>query len=380
MIVFSLSGNAPMITERTAKLPEFYTHVIGSMPRPKVLLDLLHQKESMGEEEYNMRMDDMILFIIRLQEQSGLDVVSDGEWRRTHYIEEFLNRIGGFDKVRKYQHQNETKLTNVVVGKMEHIDPVFARDAEFIANHTSRCVKFALPSPFLVATRYWHEDYSGGAYPTREHFQAALSEILRAEAIALQKAGVDIIQLDDPALTYFCDARVMQGDSHDERLRQNWDIDSQFPKAVEAINQIVSGLEAEVHLHCCHSVYKRQSDVEGSYEPILPRLQNAKIDRINLEFAYTGTGDVTDLKYIPDSIGVGMGVVDVRTESPQSIEDIEAIGASGAKYLSPKKIAINPDCGFAPDAGEPPSIDEAFIKLKRMCAAAVRLREKISSS
>lgn len=120
--------------------------------------------------------------------------------------------------------------------------------------------------------------------------------------------------------------------------------------------------------------YKRKIDVAGNYKPILPRLADARLDRVNLEFAYTGTGDATDLELLPAHLGVGMGVVDVRTEKPQSVEEIEAIGAAGAEVISPDRIALNPDCGFAPDAGEPPSIEEAFIKLKRLCAAAERLR------
>ena len=86
------------------------------------------------------------------------------------------------------------------------------------------------------------------------------------------------------------------------------------PEAVAAINRITEGVKAEVHLHCCHSVYKRQSDVIGDYKPILPRLKDAKIDRINLEFAYHGTGNVDDLKLLPANVDVGMGVVDVRSE------------------------------------------------------------------
>ena len=136
------------------------------------------------------------------------------------------------------------------------------------------------------------------------------------------------------------------------------------------------GLQAEVHLHCCHSVYKRRSDVRGDYKPILPRLQDAKVDRVNLEFAYPGTGDVSDLQLLPKHLGVGMGVIDVRGERLQSVEEIEQLGAAGARIVTPERIALNPDCGFAPDAGEPPTIDEAYEKLRRLVEAAKRLRER----
>lgn len=364
-----------MRTDRTAKLPLWYTHVIGSLPRPKVVLDLLGRKHEMSRERYDRLLDEMVIFAIRLQEQAGLDVVTDGEWRRVQYIREFLNRIGGFEKCRRFEHQGEVKYTEVVVRRIQAAEPVFTADARFLAAHTDRCTKFALPSPFLIATRYWHEDYSRDAYPTYQHFMDHLAEILAAEARALAEAGIDIIQLDDPALTYFCDRALMAGTStHDERLRRAWDIDRQFPEAIAAINHITEGLDAEVHLHCCHSVYKRRSDVTGDYKPILPRLAEARIDRVNLEFAYTGTGDVSDLSLLPPHIGVGMGVLDVRREELQSVEQIESIARAGAALIEPSRIALNPDCGFAPEANEPPTIDEAFEKLSRMTAAAANLR------
>jgi 5-methyltetrahydropteroyltriglutamate--homocysteine methyltransferase len=184
------------------------------------------------------------------------------------------------------------------------------------------------------------------------------------------------VQLDDPALTYFCDERLMAGDTHDDRLRRTWDVERQFPEAVAAINRVTDGLPAEVHLHCCHSVYKRRSDVTGDYKPILPRLAGAKVDRVNLEFAYPGTGDVGDLRLLPAGQDVGLGVIDVRGERLQSVEEIEALASAAAGILPPRRIALNPDCGFAPDAGEPPTIDEAYEKLCRLVAAARKLRER----
>jgi 5-methyltetrahydropteroyltriglutamate--homocysteine methyltransferase len=171
-----------MRTDRTRRLPPFFTQVIGSLPRPKVLLDLLARRSEISADRYAKVMDEMVVFAIRLQEQAGIDVISDGEWRRRHYVGEFLQRVGGFERVRKFEHQGETKLTDVVVQKMSAPEPVFAKDAEFLVKHSDRCTKFALPSPFLIAIRYWHPDYSASAYPTLEHFMMDLTKILGAEA------------------------------------------------------------------------------------------------------------------------------------------------------------------------------------------------------
>ena len=343
------------------------------------MLDLHSRRREMSEDRFHAVMDEMVVFAIRLQEQAGLDVVSDGEWRRVQYTNEFLHRVGGFEKIRPFEHAGERKLHLVSTHKMEVKEPVFASDAEFLVRHTDRITKFALPSPFLIGIRYWHEDFSPAAYPTVQQFMDHLAEILAAEAKALEQAGIDVIQLDDPALTYFCDRGLLaEGETHDDRLRRSWDPDHQVAEAVGYINRIFEGLHAETHLHCCHSVYKRKSDVTGNYEPLLPRLTEAKIDRLNLEFAYQGTGDISDLNLLPEHMGVGMGVVDVRRERIPEVDEVEAIALAGAEKISPDRIALNPDCGFAPDMGEPPSIDEAFEKLCVLTAAARRIRERLS--
>jgi len=359
-------------------LPRFYTHVIGSLPRPRVVLDLLHRRNVMAGEEYRRRMDDMVRFAIHLQELAGLDVVSDGEWRRSQYTDEFLERVGGFPAIRAFEHAGETtKFHRVATERHTPNEAVFAEDARFLRAHTDRRTKFALPSPFLIGIRYWHEDFSTEAFPTRQHLMEHICQLLVREAEALVKAGIDVVQLDDPAMTYFCDRALMaRSETHDDRLRQSWNIDRQMPEAVGYVNAILGDLKAMTHLHCCHSVYKRASDVSGDYKPMLPRFDDLRVDQVNLEFAYQGTGDASDLDLLPAHLNVGMGVVDVRGQRVQTVDEIAALAAGGAERIDPGRIALNPDCGFAPGAGEPPTVDEAFEKLSNLCQAAASLRKR----
>jgi len=369
------------MTRKRCDLPILFTQPIGSLPRPQAVLDLLAARDDMDPALFASMLDEMVVFAIRLQELAGLDVVSDGEWRRTHYVGEFLKRVGGCEKARKYEHQGETKFTDVFVRRAERRDPVFVQDAEFLAAHTDRAAKFALPSPFLIAVRFWHKDYSSEAYPTYRHLMDDMAELLAGEAKALAGAGVDVIQIDDPALTYFCDRDLMSGvKSHDARLHRNWDPEREVPAVVEAVNAIVEGVTVRTQLHCCHSVYKRRSDVSGDYKPLLPLLAGLKVDRLNLEFAYRGTGQPDDLTVLPASLGLGMGVIDVRGEVIQSVDEVEELILSGLEMLGPERIALNPDCGFAPDAAEPPSIDEAYTKLRRMTEAAARVRLRLTGT
>ena len=93
-----------MQTARTRQLPRFFTHPIGSLPRPQTVRDLFARRDELPAGHFDGMLDDMVRFAIHLQELSGLDVVSDGEWRRVQYIREFLLRVGGFERCRRYEH------------------------------------------------------------------------------------------------------------------------------------------------------------------------------------------------------------------------------------------------------------------------------------
>ena len=284
-----------MRTTRTAALPPFYTQPIGSLPRPKVVLDLLGRRDQAA-------MDDAVRFAIRLQEKAGLDVVSDGEWRRTQYIREFLDRVGGFERCRRFEHQGETKFTEVVVRRMARRRAGLRRGRPFPggAHRPRHEVRPAQPVPdrrSATGTR------TTAATPTRryQHFLEHLAEILAREAQALVEAGIDIVQIDDPALTYFCDRELMAGG-----------------KARTTSACGATGTSGAAVPRGAGGDQPRRRGAEGRGPPaLLPqrlqaaerrarRLQAAaavpriaKGDRVNLEFAYQGTGDVSDLHCCP---------------------------------------------------------------------------------
>jgi 5-methyltetrahydropteroyltriglutamate--homocysteine methyltransferase len=205
-------------------------------------------------------------------------------------------------------------------------------------------------------------------------------ELVAREAQAVAATGIDIVQIDDPALTYFCDLDLLAGKTHDERLLRDWSIEKDLPEALRAIQRVTDGLPCETHLHCCHSVYRRRSDVRGNYRPLLRGFRDLRVDRVNLEFAYPDTGDVGDLELLPSHLCLGMGVVDVRGAVIPDVEQIVQLASAGLKILPASRVALNPDCGFAPDAGEPPTLDEAYEKLCRLVSAARRLREQAARS
>lgn len=366
------------MSHRLKSLPLFPTQVIGSLPRTQSVRALLFagKEGKIKPKEFEARMDEHVLFAIRLQELAGIDIISDGEWRRHHYVEEFTDRVGGFQA--DIIVGREGILFPGVVGKMKYdpSEPIFYRDAQFLVKHTSRVPKFALPSPYIIMRRYWSPARSTAAYPTRESFISHLSEILHLEALAVVKAGAEVVQLDDPLVTYFCDPDYASRKKVLADTGVFGDMEDELKLAITHINRVFEGVKARRQLHCCHAVYKRRSDVLGHYAPILDYLLQADIHDLNLEFAYQGTGRFTDLKDYPKNRGIGVGCVDVRLAAVSSPKEIIRRVDGALRRVSPKQILLNPDCGFAPHHGEPPQIDEAFNKLKALSEAAELLRQR----
>jgi 5-methyltetrahydropteroyltriglutamate--homocysteine methyltransferase len=358
------------------RLPLFPTQVIGSLPRTQSVRALLFagMEGRMKRSDFERRMDEHVIFAIRLQELAGIDIVSDGEWRRHHYVEEFTDRVGGFQ--RDIIIGREGILFPGIVGRMfyDPSEPIFYRDAQFLARNTERVPKFALPSPYIIMRRYWSPTKSTRAYPTRESFIEHLSEILHHEALAVVKAGAQVVQLDDPLMTYFCDPAYASGKRVLADTGKFGRIEDELNLAITHINRVFEGVKARRQLHCCHAVYKRQSDVKGHYSPILKYLLKANVNDLNLEFAYKGTGTFNDLKNYPKERGIGVGSVDVRLPKIPKPAEIVKLLDGVLKHVSAKQVLLNPDCGFAPHHGEPPQVDEAFNKLKALADAARLLR------
>src|SRR5438477_2066750 len=152
-----------------ADLPLFPTTVVGSLPRPQFVKDLLAAGSRTGEHDtrWQRRMDDAVRFVIGMQEQAGIDIISDGEWRRESYVDVIADVMHGF----KWVKRDEFAYHQVVTERMTPRRPgAVAAEAKFLKENTDRRVKVCLPSPYLIGQRMWVPEYSSAAYPTREAF------------------------------------------------------------------------------------------------------------------------------------------------------------------------------------------------------------------
>jgi 5-methyltetrahydropteroyltriglutamate--homocysteine methyltransferase len=349
----------------------FPTTVVGSMPRPaflKELFDDFHEGK-ISDDERQRLLDASVPYAIALQEAAGVDVVSDGEWRRFSYVGVIADIASGFSRGFSGP-ARDGKYWHVVTGKVRSEHPgLLAEDALFALEHAKKPIKVALPSPYLLSVRMWDETLSSAAYPTREAFADALVPILRAEVLRLRDAGVHTVQLDDPHLCLFVDPAVR---------RTLADPDREAMHCVDLINRVVSGVTGvTTAVHLCRRNKGRKGWVgEGSYDAIMEPLRRLEVDQLMMEFTIPAAGDMRCLSDLPERFKIGLGCVDCRGEVVDPPDVIVARVEKAMDHVGKERIVLAPDCGFAPGNAADIPIDEAYQKLRNMSVAARRLREK----
>ncbi|MCH7728242.1 MAG: hypothetical protein IH991_17455, partial [Planctomycetes bacterium] len=187
----------------------FPTSIIGSMPRPEFVQELIADDNQRSEDEYRRLMGSAIHYIVALQEAAGLDVVSDGEWWRKSYIGVIAELAHGFQLS---SNPVDGRPWTIVVDRLAPKQPGFiAQEVRFLKTLTDRQIKATLPAPALLGERMWDQQRSSPAYPTREAFVRDCVPILRREIELLRDEGVAIVQIDDPHLCLFVDDKVRAG-------------------------------------------------------------------------------------------------------------------------------------------------------------------------
>ncbi len=219
----------------------FPTSVIGSLPRPQFVKDLIADDCAVSGEEYRRLMEAAIRTAVALQEAAGIDVVTDGEWWRKSYIGVIAELAHGFELSRN---PADGRPWTVVVDKLSPKRPGFiAKEIAFLKQLTTRRLKATVPAPALLGERMWDPVKSSAAYPNREDFVRDCVPILRREVEFLRDEGVSIVQVDDPHLCLFVDPQVR---------RQYDDPDRAADFAVDMDNQVVDGIDGvKLAVHLC---------------------------------------------------------------------------------------------------------------------------------
>ncbi len=347
----------------------FPTSVIGSLPRPQFVRELIADDCLVEDDEYERLMGNAIRAAVALQETAGLDVITDGEWWRKSYIGVIAELAHGFELS---QNPADGRPWTVVVDKLSPKQPGFiAKEISFLKKLTNRKLKATVPAPALLGERMWDPEKSKKAYPKRDDFVRDCVPILRREVELLRDEGVSIVQVDDPHLCLFVDQHVRSQYDDAERA-------SDF--AVDMDNQVVDGVKGvKLAVHLCRRAGARargEADHRGGYDPILNQLGRLKVDHITMEFTSPGAGDMSVFKRLPENVEIGLGCVSCQPGQIDSVETIVGRVETALKHVAPERITLNPDCGFAPGSAAEVSLDEVYTKLKNEVAAASQLRER----
>ena len=349
----------------------FPTSVVGSLPRPAFVLDLINDRPPVSAERYEREMQAAIRYAVAMQEHAGLDVLTDGEWGRKSYIGVIAELAHGFE----LGTLADGRPFTLVVDRLAPKTPGFiAREVQFLKSITDRQIKSTLPSPGLLGERMWSAEKSAKAYPKREDFVRACVPILRRELELVRDAGADIVQIDDPHLCLFVDPDVRS---------QYADPDAAAAFAVDMLNEVVGGVAGiKVAVHLCRRAGARARGEhchEGGYGPIVRHLNRLQAHHLTMEFTTPQAGDMTVFRALREDFEIGLGCVDVTPGRVDSAQTIAGRVRKALEFLAPERVALNPDCGFAPGSGAVVSIDEAYRKLCHEVEAARMLREEFAS-
>jgi 5-methyltetrahydropteroyltriglutamate--homocysteine methyltransferase len=373
----------------------FTTTVVGSFARPRELIEATkkHASGELSKAELDVQLERATESTIRGEEEVGLDVITDGEQRRSSFVSFVGDKIPGFKVMHITQlnpqameilKANKVQLTYMRAVVTEELkDSVIARDEyEAARKYSKKPFKVTLPAPYLVMWESWHKTVSKDAYPTPEDFGYAYAKLLRKEVLRLKDAGVSFIQIDEPMLGDLTEA----GEKPDRYRRvfnelygqQYRGFKEELDLAVELLNEVTKGVNGvRIGVHMDRWPNKDSPYFDQGYERFLPELLETKTNQFVLEYTSPGTGDPAKLvAEFPKELEIGLGVISVQNYEVESPEQVVERVKRITDHIEPERIWLNPDCGFAPGMFRAFPREVAFAKLKSMTTAAEMLRRE----
>ncbi|KEQ15111.1 methionine synthase [Endozoicomonas numazuensis] len=336
------------------------TSTAGSLPKPSWLAEpeKLWSPWKLQDEELITGKQDALRVTLQEQDQAGIDIVSDGEQSRQHFVTTFIEHLNGVDfenrKTVRIRDRYDASVPSVV-SAVSRQKSVFVEDARFLRQQTNKPIKWALPGPMtMIDTLY------DGHYKSREKLAWEFAKILNQEAKELEAVGVDIIQFDEPAFNVFFDEV------------NDW--------GIAALERAIEGLECETAVHICYGYgIKANTDWKKSlgsewrqYEEVFPKLQQSNIDIISLE-CHNSRVPVELLELIRGK-KVMAGAIDVATNTIETPEEVANTLRKTLQFVDADKLYPCTNCGMAPLPRE-----VARGKLNALSAGAEIVRRELSN-
>ena len=361
--------------------PFFHTDQVGSLLRPQNLLDarLDWKAGKMSRADLRTVEDEAIAGCVKMQEDLGLDAVTDGEFRRENWWIDFISAIDGIeisapDTDNAFQ-QNPEHGGNYVpknvltTGKIGGGGTISVDDFDYLNRCTSKTAKVMIPSPSRIHFHGGRKAVSEEIYPSMDDFWSDIAALYQAEIAALEDHGCQYIQIDDPVLTYFLD----------DHLRANTASIGEDPDKLlglygDVINACISkrSADTQISIHLCRGNAQSQWIAEGSYDAMAEELfPRVNVDAWFLEYDDKRSGGFEPLRFMPDGTKVVLGLITTKTGKMEDAGEIRSRIDQAAKVMPLENLALSPQCGFASiDIGNKIAFDAQSAKLGMMLEIA----------
>lgn len=329
---------------------------VGSLLRPPELLkaraDVAEGKVDADYLRYEE--DRAILEVLSLQRQIGLDVITDGEYRRGAWMTDMAESVDGFVKQSAMLHWkgpsggDEASSSHVVGGMLKPRGPLTGDQAEFVQRHAGGSpFKVTIPSPSGFMMSSYRRGVTDAVYPTPADMLRDLSAIVRAEVSRLVGLGVPYVQLDTPQYSYYGDAGLRAW-----MKETGLDPAEALTVAIEADNAALAGIDrarVTLGLHICRGNSRSRWVAEGGYDAFAEELfTSLQVDRFLLEYDDPArSGGFEPLRFVPAAKAVVLGLVTTKTPRLESKDDLKRRIDEAARYIPLDRLAVSPQCGFA---------------------------------
>jgi 5-methyltetrahydropteroyltriglutamate--homocysteine methyltransferase len=338
----------------------FPTTIAGSLPKPAWLAepDKLWPQWRLAGRDLESGKLDATLLALKLQEDAGIDVVTDGEQSRQHFVHGFLEFVGGIDFAHKVEmgiRNNRYKaMVPTVTGELRLKGRVHGSEARFARAHTKRNLKITMPGPMTIV-----DTIADAHYGDRLKMAFAFADVLNTEARALEADGVDVIQFDEPAFNVYMDEVSTWG--------------------IEALHRAIAGLTCATAVHICYG-YGIKANVDWKatlgaewrqYEQIFPALAASRVAQISVECRNAKVP--LELLALLKNKDVQIGAIDVASEDVETPDQVAATIEAALRHVPKERIIVSTNCGMAPMRR-----DIAAAKLMALGRGAALARKRFS--
>ncbi|MGZ8424159.1 MAG: 5-methyltetrahydropteroyltriglutamate--homocysteine S-methyltransferase [Candidatus Binatia bacterium] len=359
---------------------------VGSLLRPADLLQARERRErnQITDAELRAVEDRCIRDVVKMQEDLGLQAVTDGEYRRKLWNVDFVKKFAGVvvkeglaEEAGKSFQGGDANLQRSptrfeVAGKLGRVREHEVENFKFTQSATKVTAKLSIPSPSVLHFRGGRGGVSTAAYPEMEDFFTDLARVYREEIQALAAAGCAYLQIDDTNLAYLCDPKMREG-----AKKIGEDPDRLPSLYANLINECIKDRPANmvVCTHLCRGNFASAWVAEGGYDPVAEVLFNElKVDGYFLEFDSPRAGNFAPLRYLPKGKRIMLGLVTTKTGVLENPDDLKRRIDEAAKLVPLDQLGISPQCGFSSTVlGNKLTVQDQIAKLRLIVQVATEV-------